>query len=217
MWGGRQSLKKNKIFISESLPPNWLPRKVTSFTGSPAQANLDWSRSCLGSSICCDTVSLPPALEQLGVLAPSLNNVLPPWNHSACYRFGKSPHPVFSPERTCFTVAAATAVSQGAALELPAKPAAARSEPQPPPQPPRLRFPRPGDERGGAGRPRAPSAPSRSAPQRSALPAVPPRPAAPPPPRALRSRDVRAARPRTRWGAGRQAETDPASVRAGSR
>ena len=58
--------------------------------------------------------------------------------------------------------------------------------------------------------------PWRAPPLPARAPAPPAGPAASPPPRALRSRDVRAAGPGTRQGAGRRVETDPGSVRAGS-
>nr|CAI9701936.1 unnamed protein product [Rangifer tarandus platyrhynchus] len=65
--------------------------------------------------------------------------------------------------------------------------------------------------------PRAPLPPARAPSSRRAPPprrarALPAGPAASPPPRALRSRDVRAAGPGTRQGAGRRVETDPGSV-----
>lgn len=161
-------------------------------------------------------------LVKRGVLVPLPENCLPPRTDSCCCRTARSPYPDRRELALPWleTTAAKKAISQPEEQGLSAAPAAASSLALArPPQPRRLGAAGKGraeglaEGRGGRGR-RAPPLGARAR-----IPARrigPPRPAAPPPPWALRSRDVRAPGQGTLLGAGRRAETDPGSIRAGS-
>lgn len=189
-----------------------LHREVTTLLRQPNPGRPGLQAKSPTPSLRNDAASSRPPSPPLGVVAPCPNNTPPPGTDSRGGRTARCPHAVHGGalQAPGAITPAKEAVSRGARNEG-CGPGPGRPLPAPPLalQVPEAR--RRGSAQGLTERPRA----ERPLPARP-RPRPARRPAAPPPPRALRSRDVRAAGLGTRRVAGRRAETDPGSVRAGS-